>query len=183
MGRRAQAWSAAGAGVAAVAAMAAYLGLTQTYSLEYGSSFSWGSDGVIDNDRSVVAYPLQPDTWVTVGISVRNPGPVPVTLDGISLSSRDLAVEDIAVITNIASKRNCCRPQDAEPFHSVMIDPGDEANVWLTLRLTGTNPYDPCSGFTVANTEVAYRVLGQHRRQSVALPMGLSFNAPCEPAI
>lgn len=178
MGRWARVGSAVGATVA-LAAAAAYLGVTQTYALEHGSLFSWGN-ATLDHERSTAVYPLRPGERVEVAISVRNPGSVSITLDGVSLQTLDLAVEDVAVIANSSSNPNCCLRQHAEPFHAVEIDAGDEANVWLTLRQTGANPYAPCTWFTVTNVEVAYNVLGLHRAQQIALPFGLSFLAACD---
>ncbi|MBX6750571.1 MAG: hypothetical protein IRY85_13035 [Micromonosporaceae bacterium] len=180
MSRRARVWIATAVVLLLTAASATYLGVTRTYALEYGSWFSAGAGAVFAEDGSTATYPLRPGKRVDVAISVRNPGPLPITLDGVSIETLDLAVEDVSVIANAASNRNCCLPQHAEPFRAVEIKAGDEAMVWLTLRQTGASPYAPCSGFTVQTVEVTYRVLGMPRSQLIALRTGLSFAAPCE---
>lgn len=167
------------AAVVVLAAAGGYLGVTRTYALEYGSTFSWGN-GVRADDRSAAVYPLAPGERANVAISIRNPGSFPVTLDGVSSATSNLVVEDAAVVVNAMSTPNW--PQQAEPFHAVEIGAGDEATVWLTLRPTGASPFDPCTSFALVSADVDYRILGVHRSQSITLPMALSFQKACEQA-
>jgi hypothetical protein len=110
---------------------------------------------------------------------VRNPSSIPVTLDGVFLDTPDLAIDESTMIAHSAANPNCCLPQQAEPFHPIGVGAHDEAIVFLALRLTGLNPYVPCSSFTVVNAGLRYRVLGMQRSGRIALPNGLSFRAPC----
>ncbi|MBX6751385.1 MAG: hypothetical protein IRY85_17260 [Micromonosporaceae bacterium] len=181
MRRRARWWITAAVALVLAAASAAYLGVTRTHSLEYGSLFSWES-GTPNQDSSTVSYPLRNGHEVEVGISIRNPGPVSITLIEVSLPQTSLVVEEVTVIAGNAWTADCCRPEQAKPFHPVEVGAGEEAVAWLTLRLTGAHRYDPCTRFILVNADVAYTILGTRRYQAVPLPMGLSFDAPCDAA-
>jgi hypothetical protein len=163
-----------------LAASTAYLGVTLTYPLENGSMSWYGDSAVVDHSSATVVYPLTPGTRVPVAISVRNPGSIPVTLDGIFLDTPDLVIDGRTMIAHAASNPSCCLPQQSEPFHPIGVEAHDEAIVFLTLRLTGANRYAPCSSFTVVSAGLRYHVLGMQRSERIALPTGLSFRAPCE---
>jgi hypothetical protein len=175
MNRRARVLVAAGVAVL-LAASAAYLGITLTYRVEYGSLFGGGVAGVRDDPHGTVDYPLWPGNRVRVTVSVRNPGSLPITLEDVSFDTPDLAIDELS----LGSYQRPGEPEQAEPFHPVDLNPRAEAVVLLTLRITGANPYEPCSSFALVSIDVRYRVLGMPRSQSIDLPTGLSFEAACD---
>ncbi len=168
----------ASAMTAIIAAASAFLGVTLTYKVEHGS-FAYVGSNYLEWETDRVVHPFVVGYTTRVAISIRNPGPWRVTLDGVSLTELpDVAVDSIAVTP--ADPRLCCMPEYAEPFHPVTFGPQAEVSVWLDLRVTSERQhYDPCGGLGFDRVEVRYSVLGMHRTQDLALRTELVFREPC----
>jgi hypothetical protein len=162
---------------------AAYLVFTKTYRLEHGDTWSVGQGAVIEggvgSDQQVAVHVLRPSHTVEIAITVGNPGALPVSFSGAHFEGNDVETTLVRMIERAGEGPGCCRPGDAVNFHPISIPRGKQVMLWITLRVTGANPYPPCSGFTLQEITVEYVVLGMPREQRIALRIPLSFRAPC----
>jgi hypothetical protein len=91
------------------------------------------------------------------------------------LTRGKLAVVGVALLP----PPGCCLPEQAVGFHPVTIEPSQQLMLWMALRITGVNPYSPCSGFTLEQLNVRYVVLKIAREEAIALRTPISFRTPC----
>ncbi|GAB4051140.1 hypothetical protein GCM10028775_26470 [Catellatospora paridis] len=151
-----------------------------TYELEHGDSWNVGEGAVFEEaSQGVAVHELRPGNTVRIAITVRNPGPLPIAVDEVALRSPDVAVDAVTMLEHAGESAECCRPEDAGPFRPVTVSPDDQVMIWLTLRVTGANPYPPCSGFALEAADVSYHVLRFPRTQSLPLRTDIAFRTSC----
>jgi hypothetical protein len=169
-----------GAGAVVVLAVASYLVVSLTYQLEPGDTWAVGEGATFPtNDQDVALHELRQGQEVQIGITVRNPGRLPIAFDEVDLGGADILVDEVTMIEHAGRGPQCCRPQDAKPFHRVNLGTDDQVMLWLVLRITPANFYSPCTGFTLESADIRYRVMGMPRSQQLPLRTKIEFQAPC----
>lgn len=162
-------------------ALAGYLSVSLSYQLEHGDTWSVGDNAVhAESSREVAVHRLHEGYETQIAITVRNPGPLAVTLDEVSFDSADIAVGEVTMIERAGQgSRSCCVAADAEPFRPITLGTDDQVMVWLALRVTAVSPYPTCAGFTLESAGLRYQVLGIVRSQRLPLQTKIAFHSPC----
>jgi hypothetical protein len=168
-----------GAGVVVTALAATFVTLTQSQRVEYGS-WSFGGEGAVydGDDHAAAAHPARAGAVVEIVVSVRNPGPLPVTLDDVSVTGPALVVEPTVMIHEFRSGA-CCVREHATAFHAVAIPVDQEVMLWLAVRQTGADPPPPCSWLSLEAVDAHYSVWGVSRVEPLPLRTRIEFRAPC----
>ncbi|MFG2169138.1 hypothetical protein [Micromonospora chersina] len=160
----------------AIALCAGYLSASIGHRLDHGSSWWHGADAEsrTEGPRTEVRFAFNPGRQVTFGVSIRNPGPWPVTITGIAGEGRqaDHHVFKIArLAANPADKATAVGfdPAAAAPFRSIRVAAGMELPVFVTITIPDVE-MAPGSALGFDDLAVDYDVLGLPRHQRV--PMG-----------
>lgn len=164
----------------AVLLATAYLVVTLTYHVEHGDTWNTGAGATYPKDMPMTAvHQLRPGTVHDVAITVANPGSLPVALDDVTIDSPDIAIDAVGMVVGVDPGLAIQGPTLARPFQPMKLTPGGQVLIWLTLRLTGTSTYPPCSGFILENPTVSFSVLGLAREQQLPLRTRIMFQMPC----
>jgi uncharacterized repeat protein (TIGR01451 family) len=167
----------------AVVLFAGYLWAATSYRLDHGSS-SWhgaDADSGADASRTAVRFVFSPGKQVTFGVSIRNPGPVPVMITRVVVDDGPTGYEPIFKVVSVAvnadSSTAVFDQAAATPLRSMRIGPGKELPVFVTITMPDVE-MSPGGGLFVDDFTVDYEVLGLFRHQQV--PMG--FRLLLQPA-
>ncbi|MFD0596794.1 hypothetical protein ACFQZ4_34865 [Catellatospora coxensis] len=152
------------AGVA-VALLAAWQWTARAYELTRGSS-SDGTGGVehVTNGVWETWLPLHPAKTNPLTFSVRNSGPVPITVTAVGGDSSIYGVEEAVML--VEPTMPCCLPEHGVPFSPVDLPVGKELTLFLTIRPVAQQP---CTLARVGSIQVRFSVLGVDREQRMPL--------------
>jgi hypothetical protein len=154
----------------------------RTYELGTGSVGGGGPDAkpFAQPKRTGVLYRFDVGRTYDLYFAVRNPGPVPVRVEGVD-DNGQLLVDRLATLPG-TPPTGCCDPAGAVPFQPVDLAPGEELLILATLRLDewGGRWSDwPCSKRQWWWTmPVRFSVLGTARTSDVQLPETFFIAAP-----
>jgi hypothetical protein len=126
-------------------------------------------------------YPLRPDEPFTLGMAVRNPGALPVTilgLDGVQSTQPNPYVASIVGLGTVDQPTDdgtvqilSAKPEDASVAWPLTLSPGDELAIVLLGRAGPcAEPGGTGSTLPIMWVQVTYRVLGIERSQPIGLP-------------
>jgi hypothetical protein len=166
----------------AVALCAGYLSTTIGHRLDHGSSWWHGADAETrtDGPGTEVRFAFQPGRQVTFGAAIRNPGPWPVTITGISVNDgpADLHVFKIVrLAVNPADEATAVfDPTATAPFRSTRLAAGAELPVFVTITIPNVEMASG-SGLFFDDLAVDYEVLGLPRHQRVPMGFRLSVHS------
>lgn len=139
-----------------------------------------GGGGLFD----AVTYPLQPGAPFTFGMTVRNRGPLPVTilgLDGVQPTGPNPYVASIVGLGFVKQATDdgfvttlSARPEDTTVAWPSTLAPGEEmAIVMLGRAGPCAEPGGTGSILPLLHVQLTYRVVGIERAESVGLPVAL----------
>jgi hypothetical protein len=165
-----------------LAVAAAYLLVSLNYQLEHGDTWNVGEGAVFEeSDREVAFHELRAGNKVQIAITVRNAGALRVTLGEVAIDGADVVVDEVTMNERAGQDpHSSYLARDGVAFHPVELRSGDQVMVWLTLRVTGANPYPPCAGLTLESANLRYDVMGLARSQRLLLRTKIAFRAPCQ---
>jgi hypothetical protein len=128
------------------------------------------------------AVRLQSGAQVTFGVSIRNPGPWPVTIIGITAGdfpADDPVFKTTRVTVNHADKSTTAvfDPAAATPLRSTRVGAGMELPVFVTITIPDV---EVASGSSIwfGDVTVDYWLLGLAHHQRVPLGFRLSLYSP-----
>jgi hypothetical protein len=160
----------------AVVVFAGYLWTALGYRLDQGSSWWHGADADsrTDGSRTWLRFVFNPGAQVTFGLSIRNPGPLPVTITGVALDDGPAGYQPIFKVVRVAVNRAVRSsavfdPAGATPLGAMRVGPGMELPVFVTITVPDVQ-MAPGAGIWEDGASVEYEVLGLFRHQRV--PMG-----------
>ena len=160
-----------------------YLWAAESYRLDHGG-MSWhgadADDGTIGS-RTGVRFAFSPNKLATFGVSIRNPGPVPVTITRVVVDD-DPDGYAIFKVVNVAVGRADTSTAvfdqaAATPLRSMRIGPGKELPVFVTITMPDV-PSVPGGDLYTDDLTVDYEVLGLFRHQRVPMGFRLSLHTP-----
>jgi hypothetical protein len=182
--RRSQLLVFAAAALAVAVSGAGYLVAANRHRLESGSSSWHGADAQVREldgvERTELRFAFTPRGQATFGASIRNPGPWPVTINGIAIDDgpADRHVFKIArLAVNHPDEVAMFDPDAAEPFHSVRVAADTELPIFVTFTIPDVTM---ASGSSVifSSLGVDYKVLGMSRHQRVPMGFRVSIHSP-----
>jgi hypothetical protein len=154
-----------------------------------GSSWIAGlGAGAVDRGPGSIfdfqTYPLDPDEPFTLGMTIRNPGPLPMAilgLDGVQPTQPNPYVASIVGLGSIEQATVdgyvatlSARPEDARVAWPRTMGPGEELAIVLLGRAGPcAEPAGTGSGLPLLHVQLTYRVLGIERSETVGLPVAL----------
>ncbi|QLQ37308.1 hypothetical protein [Micromonospora robiginosa] len=172
------------AAVLAVALCAGYLSVAIGHRLDHGSSWWHGADAEsrTEEQRTEVRFAFNPGGQITFGASIRNPGPMPVTITGITANDgpADRQVFKTArLAVNQADEATVVMfdPAAATPFRPIKVGAGMELPVFVTITIPDVE-MAPGSGLFFDDLAVDYAVLGLPRHQQVPMGFRLLVHSP-----
>jgi hypothetical protein len=164
------------AALAVMVCAVGYLSAVIAHRLDHGSSWWHGADGSFrtEGPRAELRFAFDPGGQVTFGVSIRNPGPWPVTITGVAVDDgpADHHVFKIAhLATNHADKSTAVvfDPAAATPLRPTRVGVDMELPVFVTITIPNVE-MGSGSGLAFEDLAVEYDVLGLPRHQRV--PMG-----------
>ncbi|GHJ47430.1 hypothetical protein Cs7R123_47720 [Catellatospora sp. TT07R-123] len=167
----------------AVALCAGYLSATIGHRLDHGGSWWHGTDAQsrTEGPRTELRFAFIPGTEVTFGASIRNPGPWPVTITGVTVNDGPAdqhVFKILRLAVNHADKATAVvfDPAAAEPLRSVRVAAGEELPVFVTIMIPDVE-MAPGSGLFLDDLAVDYEVLGLPRHQRVPMGFRLSVHS------
>lgn len=128
--------------------------------------------------------------WMT---SLRNDGPLPLTIEGlgdgplaptgpdagVGFGIRDLAVYRAAAPADLPPEARDARdPRTAPTIGPTPLDQGDEIEVWVRFS-TGTAPHSAGSAEWTRSIPIRYTIAGITRSAEVPLRDGVGITNPC----
>jgi len=135
-------------------------------------------------------YCYAPDSTLTWYVSLRNNGPVPVTLMGVVPAAPDMFVGGNATgLVEIAAARQALPigtpiishdytdPRTEPSLAPTIVQPDDEIDLWARYR-TGSADLPEGSGMTIRSLDVRYSVFGIERSRRVDLRDGIQIDGP-----
>ncbi|GIH03370.1 hypothetical protein Rhe02_14370 [Rhizocola hellebori] len=140
-----------------------------SHRLENGSS--WGSINAEIRSVGPLTEARQPFVrggQVSLVASIRNPGPWPVTITDVTTGVDYLKIAQLTMI-HVDENTRDFRSSASVPFGAAKVGKGEELTIFATITLPDVERA-PGSSTSFDTLTVAYRVLGQSRRQQV--PMG-----------
>jgi hypothetical protein len=173
----------------AVVLFVGYLWAGESYRLDHGSSSWHGADadyGTIGS-RTGVRFAFSPNKLATFGVSIRNPGPLPVTITRVVVDD-DSDGYAIFKVVNVAAGRADTSTAvfdhaAATPLRSMRIGPGRELPVFVTITITMPDVTSvPGGDLYTDDVTVDYEVLGLFRHQLVPMGFRLSLHTPDDDA-
>jgi hypothetical protein len=167
----------AAAVLAAVALLTAWQWTAQAYELAPGS-MSGGTGGVEHKAGAVTEarLPLRPTATHLLIVSVRNPGPFPVTVTAVGGDSSIYAIDKAAMLLQ-PNGGPCCLQEHSVPFRPVEVPADRQLTVFLTIRPLD-RPYMPCTRAGFGSVSVRFSVLGVDHEQRMPLDPVVAFEAP-----
>lgn len=155
-----------------------YLWAAESYRLDHGSTSWHGPDadyGTFGSETGV-RFAFSPNKLATFGVSIRNPGPLPVTVTRVVVDddSDGYAIFKVVnVAVNLAGASTAVFDRAAAtPLRSARIGPGKELPVFVTITMPDVRTV-PGGYLYTDDVTVDYEVLGLFRHQTV--PMGFSL--------
>lgn len=167
----------------AVVLFAGYLWAAMSYRLDHGSSWWHGADADSGTDglRTAVRFVFSPGRQVTFGVSIHNPGPVPVTITRVVVDDGPAGYEPISKVVSVAVDADTSTAvfdqAAATPLRSMRIGPGKELPVFVTITMPDVE-ISPGGGLFIDDVTVDYEVLGLFRHQRVPMGFRLLLHAP-----
>ncbi len=139
-----------------------------------------------------VTYPVRPDEPFTFASTVRNPGPLPITilgLDGVQGTEPNPFVASIVGLGWVVQPVDdgtihvlSGMPADASVAWPITLAPGEELGIVLLGRGGPcASPEGTAGNLPIMWVKVIYRVLGIERSEAVGLPAAILIHAktPC----
>lgn len=169
-------WLFVVAATLAVVLCAGYLWTYFGYRLDHGSQSWHGADAESRTEGSMteLRYAFNPGAQVTFGVSIRNPGPWPITIIGITAGdfpADDPVLKTARVTVNHADKSTTAvfDPAAAAPLRSARVGAGMELPVFVTITIPDVQT-TAGGGIFFEDVAVDYWLLGLAHHQRV--PMG-----------
>jgi hypothetical protein len=160
-----------------------YLWAAESYRLDHGSTSWHGPDadyGTIGS-RTGVRFTFSPNKLATFGVSIRNPGPLPVTLTRVVVDDDSDGYAIFKVVSAAAGRADASTAvfdqAAATPLRSARIGPGKELPVFVTITMPDV-PSVPGEDLYTDGITVDYEVLGLFRHQLVPMGFRLSLHTP-----
>ncbi|WP_422751448.1 hypothetical protein [Micromonospora sp. WMMD1219] len=162
-----------------------YLVSTLGHRLDHGSSWWHGADAASRTEGSTteVRFAFSPGGQITFGVSIRNPGPWPVTIRGIAVDDgpADRHVFKVARLTAGSPVGEPAAlvfdPATASPLRSAEVGPGRELPVFVTITIPDVEQA-PGGGLVFDDLAIGYDVLGLPRHQRVPMGFRLFVHSP-----
>jgi hypothetical protein len=122
-------------------------------------------------DGRVLTVRVEPGSRFTLIVSIRNTGPVPITIQGVESDSRDLGRRLVGMTPDLYAAGTIEQP---EPFRPFSLPPHGEAALEIEFSVGDQVCLDPSSTISGYEQRLTFTIFGVERTQPV--DAGLQLN-------
>ena len=122
-------------------------------------------------DGRVLTVRVEPGSRFTLIVSIRNTGPVPITIQGVESDSRDLGRRLVGMTPDLYAAGTIEQP---EPFRPFSLPPDGEAALEIEFSVGDQVCLDPSSTISGYEQRLTFTIFGVERTQPV--DAGLQLN-------
>jgi len=168
-----------------IAGQVALLGWYPVSQGSFGASLGsdvGGCDGGARLDCTFV--PFEPGHEIGIAFSVRNGGPIPITVEAVDPFGTDVPLALMTLEPRLPADPNIIGVEGSRPFAPITIDPGQEAALVLVGKVaecaTVAGHWLPGSSMIVDQASFTARIGLLTRHETVKLQRSMEVGAPAE---